>query len=74
MFMNCVTCVQHIVALSVVLACRQLIAEHLEIISGDTNFCDINEEFLVVSSFLWFESFSSVIYLFIYQKGSCASC
>ncbi|RTG90617.1 uncharacterized protein DC041_0002095 [Schistosoma bovis] len=47
MFMNCVTCVQHIVALSVVLACRQLIAEHLEIISGDTNFCDINEEFLV---------------------------
>ncbi|CAH8632506.1 unnamed protein product [Schistosoma margrebowiei] len=47
MFMNCVTCIQHIVALSIVLACRQLIAEHLEIISGDTNFCDISEEFLV---------------------------
>nr|CAH8870048.1 unnamed protein product [Trichobilharzia regenti] len=47
MFMNYVTCMQHIIALSIVLACRHLIAEHLEKISCETKFSDISEEFLV---------------------------
>ncbi|CAH8594493.1 unnamed protein product [Schistosoma turkestanicum] len=47
MFMNGVSCIQHIVALSIVLGCRHLIAEHLNIITSGTDFSDISEEFLV---------------------------
>nr|CAX73707.1 holocarboxylase synthetase [Schistosoma japonicum] len=47
MFMNCVSCTQHIVALSIILACRHLIAEHLKLLPDDTKFSDISEEFLV---------------------------
>ncbi|CAH8645095.1 unnamed protein product [Heterobilharzia americana] len=46
-FMNYVTCIQHITALSIVLACRHLIAEHLEILSNESKLSDISEEFLV---------------------------
>ncbi|CAH8437715.1 unnamed protein product [Dicrocoelium dendriticum] len=46
-FSNFVTCLQHLVALSVVLACRQLIAEQLRGSCDDTTNAD--EEFLCVS-------------------------